>query len=68
MHILNVNKTTVKLSDSEMMALYLIARDYGETPQSLLSRIVRSHFNKTIASSVREFLITHLIHLIRKGI
>ncbi len=68
MHILNVNKTTVKLSDPEMVALYLIARDYGETPHELLSRLVSSPHPKTIASSVREFLITHLIHLVRKGV
>ena len=61
--ILNVNKTTIRLSNPEAIALYLIAKEKGLTPQELASDLVK-HATKPKASFIRDYLTIKLIRRI----
>ena len=60
--IVNANKTTIRLSNPETVAIYLLSKEKGITPQELVSDLVKkSPDNKTMASYIREYLTLNLI-------
>lgn len=60
--IINVNGTTIRLSSSETIALYLLAKDLGLTPRELAIHLAfEAPAEKTMASYVRDYLTINLI-------
>ena len=60
--IINVNKTTIKLSNPEVIALYLLSKEYSMTPTELARRMVMyAPDDKTTASFIRDYLTLNLI-------
>lgn len=60
--IINVNGTTIRLSSSETIALYLLAKELGLTPRELAIHLAsEAPAEKTMASYVRDYLTINLI-------